>query len=100
MSPAFRVLARFRGLRGTALDIFGLSAERRMERALIGEFEETIEQILTALAAEKIADAVAIVAAYMDIRGYGLVKEQAAAEVRGRVERDLSAWLNPVSKAA
>jgi indolepyruvate ferredoxin oxidoreductase len=100
MIPAFRVLARFRGLRGTALDVFGLSAERRMERELIGEFEETIEQILAALAAEKIAGAVAIVAAYMDIRGYGLVKEQAAAEVRGRVERDLGAWLNPVSKAA
>ncbi len=100
MIPAFRVLARMRGLRGTALDIFGLSAERRMERALIGEFEETVEQLLSALEAAKITDAAAIAAAYMDIRGYGLVKELAAAEVRGRVERDLSAWLNPVSKAA
>ena len=100
MIPAFRVLARLRGLRGTALDVFGVSAERRMERALIGEFEQTVEQILTALEPKRIADAVAIASAYMDIRGYGPVKEQAAAEVRERVEQGLSAWLNPVSKAA
>jgi len=100
MIPAFRVLARMRGLRGTALDVFSLSAERRMERALIGEFEDTIEQLLAALAPEMIADATAIAAAYMDIRGYGLVKEQAAAEVRDRVARGLGALLNPVSKAA
>ena len=71
-----------------------------MERALIGEFEQTVEQLLTALEPEKIADAVAIAAAYMDIRGYGLVKELAAAKVRERVEQGLSALLNPVSKAA
>ncbi len=100
MIPAFRVLARMRGLRGTALDVFGLSAERRMERALIGEFEETVEQLLTALGPKNIADAAAIAAAYMDIRGYGLVKEQAATEVRDRVAKGLSALLDPVSKAA
>ena len=47
-----------------------------------------------------IADATAIAAAYMDIRGYGLVKEQAATEVRDRVAQGLSALLDPVSKAA
>ena len=71
-----------------------------MERSLIGEFEETVAQLLTALEPEMIADATAIAAAYMDIRGYGLVKEQAATEVRDRVAQGLSALLDPVSKAA
>ena len=100
MIPAFRVLAKFRGLRGTALDLFGLTAERRMERELIGEFEDLVNQILSALNKDSHAAATEIAAAFMDIRGYGLVKIQAAKDVRTRVENLLNAYLNPVSKAA
>jgi indolepyruvate ferredoxin oxidoreductase len=42
MMKAFGVLAKFKGLRGTALDVFGYTAERKMERALIGEYRETV----------------------------------------------------------
>ena len=85
MVPAFRLLAKMRGLRGTRLDLFGLTADRRLERALIGEFEQTVETLLSVLDKENIGDAETVVRLYMDIRGYGPVKEQAADEVRGKI---------------
>jgi indolepyruvate ferredoxin oxidoreductase len=100
MVPVFRILARLRGLRGTSFDLFGMTAERRMERALIGEFETTVDELLSDLNTGNITDAMNIISAYMDIRGYGPVKEQAASEVRARVEKQLGEYLNPVSKAA
>jgi indolepyruvate ferredoxin oxidoreductase len=98
--PAFKLLARLRGLRGTAFDIFGMTAERRAERALIGEFETTVDELLSNLDSDKLAEAAAIAAAYMNIRGYGPVKLQAIDEVRLQVEKLLGDYLNPVSKAA
>ena len=71
-----------------------------MERELIGEFEAIVDQILSSLHKESLAQATEIAAAFMDIRGYGLVKMQAAKEVRERLEKLLNAYLNPVSKAA
>ena len=85
MIPAFRLLAGLRGLRGSKLDLFGYTAERRMERALIGEFEETITSLLSVLHKENLGDAVTVVRLYMDIRGYGPVKEQAVTDVRAKV---------------
>ncbi len=98
--PAFRVLARLRGLRGTAFDIFGRTAERRAERALIGEFEATVNELLSHLGPDNLAEAATIAAAYMDIRGYGPVKLQAIDEVRLQLEKLLGDYRNPVSKAA
>ena len=46
MLTAFRVLAKLKGLRGTPLDMFGRTEERRTERALIGEYRASIEQVL------------------------------------------------------
>jgi indolepyruvate ferredoxin oxidoreductase len=85
MIPAFRLLAGLRGLRGSKLDLFGYTADRRIERALIVEFEETVSRLLSALNKENIDDATAIVQLYMDIRGYGPVKEQAVKDVRDKV---------------
>jgi indolepyruvate ferredoxin oxidoreductase len=85
MMPAFRLLAGLRGLRGSKLDLFGYTGERRMERALITEFEETLSRLLSALNKDNIGDAIAIVQLYMDIRGYGPVKEQAAKDVRDKI---------------
>ncbi|HEY1148228.1 MAG TPA: indolepyruvate ferredoxin oxidoreductase family protein, partial [Pseudoduganella sp.] len=76
MMKAFGVLAKFKGLRGTALDIFGYTAERKMERALIGEYRDTIAALLPKLTAENHATAVAIARIPEDIRGYGHVKER------------------------
>ena len=74
--PVFRVLAKFKVLRGTALDPFGYSAHRKLERELVGEYRATIESLLVELTAENYALAVEIASLPEQIRGYGSVKEQ------------------------
>ncbi|RZT05892.1 indolepyruvate ferredoxin oxidoreductase [Duganella sp. CF402] len=76
MLKAFGVLAKFKGLRGTALDVFGYTEERKMERALIGEYRQTISSLLPKLTADNLPQAVAIASIPEDIRGYGHVKER------------------------
>ena len=73
---AFRILAKLRFLRGTALDVFGHTRERRMERQLIKDYEAAMEQILRKLNAENHALAVRIAAIPEEIRGFGHVKER------------------------
>jgi indolepyruvate ferredoxin oxidoreductase len=80
-----RLLARMRGLRGTPFDPFGWTAERRMERALIEEFEDLVGDVLTRLNPDNLGDAAELIGLYMDIRGYGRVKEQAVGEVRAKI---------------
>ena len=82
MRPAFALLAGMKGLRGTALDPFGHSAERRMERDLIDWYIGLI-----ALAARKSdrTTALSLLRAPMGIRGYGPVKEAAARRVKAEV---------------
>ena len=74
MGTAFRILARLRWLRGTWLDVFGYTAERRMERRLIAEYEATIETLLAGLSPERFALAVEIAALPQKMRGFGHVK--------------------------
>ncbi|MEX2311152.1 MAG: DUF6537 domain-containing protein, partial [Rhodospirillales bacterium] len=58
MLSAFRIMARFKGLRGTPFDLFGYSAERRMERQLIADYETQLAEIAKNLSAENHAAAV------------------------------------------
>ena len=81
----FRILARLRRLRGTPFDIFGYSHDRRVERALIAEFEGNVDRMLADLTADNRGAMRDMVAAYMDIRGYGPVKDQAVADVSERI---------------
>jgi indolepyruvate ferredoxin oxidoreductase len=73
---AMNLLARFKFLRGTALDPFGKTAERKMERRLIVEYEQTIEELLPALSKKNHALAVEIARIPEQIRGYDLVKQK------------------------
>jgi indolepyruvate ferredoxin oxidoreductase len=98
--PLFRLLARLRSLRGTKLDVFGMTRERKMERALIGEFETQVSQIINCLTAENYGLAVEIVNEYLEIRGYGPVKEKAAEESRARIETKLAGFLQVFQRAA
>jgi indolepyruvate ferredoxin oxidoreductase len=82
-----KLLARMKVLRNTPFDIFGYTAERRTERALIGWYEEQIDTILSRLDARSFNDLLAIAKAPMDIRGYGPVKEAAIHKVKAEVER-------------
>ena len=76
MRRAFGLLARMKFLRGSALDIFGYSAERRTERELIRQYKETISMLLPRLTPENLAKAAAVASIPEDIRGFGHVKEK------------------------
>ena len=76
MMRAFGVLAKLRRFRGTALDPFGKTAERRMERALIGEYETLIAELVGALAPHNHSLAVELAQVPEHIRGYGHVKDR------------------------
>jgi indolepyruvate ferredoxin oxidoreductase len=76
MMRVFGLLAKFKGLRGTALDIFGRTEERHGERALIAEYAATVEQLLAGLTPAKHALAVEIASIPELIRGYGHVKQR------------------------
>jgi indolepyruvate ferredoxin oxidoreductase len=99
MLPVFRVLASLRGLRGTVFDVFGYTAERRMERELIIEFEQLLEKLLPALDRD-VHSATEIVRLYMAIRGYGPVKEESAEKVRRQVAEKLANFSSASSAAA
>nr|WP_193177217.1 indolepyruvate ferredoxin oxidoreductase family protein [Oricola nitratireducens] len=97
MQAPMRVLAKLKFLRGTAFDPFAYTAERRMERDLIGWYEALITRMEEALPRTGADALLPIAGAAMDIRGYGPVKEKAIAEVKARVD-DLLAGLDaPVS---
>jgi indolepyruvate ferredoxin oxidoreductase len=76
MLSAFGVLARFRFLRGTVLDPFGYTAERRRERGLIAAYNGLLGEISAALGAHNHGVAVALASVPEKIRGYGHVKER------------------------
>ncbi len=84
MMTAFDVLRRFRWLRGTPLDPFGYTAERRMERALITEYERDMDTVLAGLTPANRDIALELAALPLEIRGFGPVKTQAAAVAAGR----------------
>jgi indolepyruvate ferredoxin oxidoreductase len=83
----FRVLARLKRLRGTSFDVFGYTAERRTERALIAWYEGLIEDILGRLDGGRFDDLLALAKVPMEIRGFGPVKEAAIRKARAEVER-------------
>jgi indolepyruvate ferredoxin oxidoreductase len=84
MMPVFRVLAGLRGLRGTAFDIFRHSPDRKLERELIASYEKDVATVLGALSPATLETAVELLSLPDRIRGYGPVKEKAAADVRAR----------------
>jgi len=100
MLPVFRVLASLRGLRGTPFDLFGRTAERRMERTLITEFEQLIDELLPALREDRLQDATSLIELYKNIRGFGPVKEASVDQVRQEVAQGLQTLVSVSSEAA
>ena len=82
--PAMDLLARFKGLRGTALDPFGRNPERRMERALIAEYEADMDEVLAGLGPATLPSAIALAELPLAIRGFGPVKAENAAKAAQR----------------
>ncbi|MEL6644615.1 MAG: indolepyruvate ferredoxin oxidoreductase family protein [Pseudomonadota bacterium] len=95
----YRVLARLKGLRGTPFDPFGYTAERRMERRLIRQYEKDMKVVLAS--AETNPDAaVALAELPLQIRGFGPVKEANAKAAAKRREELLHALTTPATAPA
>src|SRR5207302_11456916 len=80
---AFGILTRFKFLRGTAFDPFGYTSERRMERALPGEYSAMIFRHLDSKAPLDLPGLVTLAKAADLARGYGHIKEANVARYRG-----------------
>ncbi len=91
---------KLRFLRGTALDPFGHTAERKRERALIGDYRDLLQKLLPALTADNHAIAVALARLPEKIRGYGHVKEANLAVVAVEQRKLLDAFNAPPSPHA
>ncbi|MBS0315942.1 MAG: indolepyruvate ferredoxin oxidoreductase family protein [Proteobacteria bacterium] len=92
MMPAMKWLARGKRLRGTRFDPFGRSGERRMERGLIAQFEQRLDELLQDLAAGNQLLAAQIAAIPLSIRGYGHVKLANASIAKAREAELLHRW--------
>jgi indolepyruvate ferredoxin oxidoreductase len=84
MMTAFRILAKMRGLRGTAFDIFGQTADRKLERDLITGYEKDVATVLGLLSPLTLDTAIEILSLPDRIRGYGPVKEKAVQDAKAR----------------
>ncbi|HWH49105.1 MAG TPA: DUF6537 domain-containing protein, partial [Burkholderiales bacterium] len=97
---AFELLTRFKFLRGTSFDPFGYTAERRMERALPGEYSAMILRHLDKAKPQDWPRLVALAKCAELVRGYGHVKEANVAKFRGECARLEAAIGQPVAQAA
>ncbi|HJU31904.1 MAG TPA: indolepyruvate ferredoxin oxidoreductase family protein [Hyphomicrobiaceae bacterium] len=76
MLPVFRLLAKGKGLRGTRWDVFGYTAERKLERQMIADYEKLLDEIVQRLSPMTHAKAVALASAAMEVKGFGHIKER------------------------
>ena len=90
LEKPLRVMAKLKFLRGTFADPFGYTAERRMERDLIDQYEKDMDEVLP-LMSEGTRDAIVALAALpLQIRGFGPVKQAAEAKAAKRREELLA----------
>ena len=95
MLPAFKVLAKLKVLRGTTLDLFGYTKERKVERALIGEYEALVDELLLGLTPANHALAARLASVPEDIRGYGHVKDAHLEKAKRKQAELLHQWRTP-----
>ena len=88
MLPVFKIMKRFKGLRGTRFDVFGYTEERKTERALRDTYIENASRLARDLTEGNHELAIAIARIPDEIRGYGHVKEKAMTEMAA-IESDL-----------
>ena len=100
MMGAFKVLARLRGLRGGAFDIFGYQTERRAERQLIVDYETLVRDLSAKLDGDNHGIAVELASVPGMIRGYGHVKAAAIEKAKAKEAELRAAFAQPASRAA
>ena len=89
--PILRILSRGKVLRGTRWDPFGYTAERQTERALISDYERSMEQIMKFLSASTYEAAVQLAGIPEMIRGFGPVKSESVDRARARARELMNA---------
>ncbi|MFZ3139915.1 indolepyruvate ferredoxin oxidoreductase family protein [Polaromonas sp.] len=97
MLTGFKLLAKLKGLRGTPLDVFGRTGERREERALIAEYRASLDEVLAGLTPQNHAAAVEIARIPELIKGYGHVKARHLATARQQWTALMQAFRQPVA---
>lgn len=100
MLHAFRVLAKLKRLRGTPFDIFGRTAERRMERRLIAQYEAGVEELIERLQPGTLDLAVRIASLPDRMRGFGHVKEEAVRKAEAEKAALMAQLRKPALAAA
>jgi indolepyruvate ferredoxin oxidoreductase len=93
MWHAFRLLAWLKFLRGSPLDVFGRTEERRMERRLIAEYEASVSALLPQLGEDNLKQAIELASLPEQIRGFGHVKLDSVRKAKARW-RELEAALH------
>jgi indolepyruvate ferredoxin oxidoreductase len=94
MMKGFRLLAAMKGVRGTAFDLFGYTAERRMERQLLAQYEADLDLVAKSLAPAGVDAAIALASVPALIRGYGHVRQASAEKAAGERKRLLERLSN------
>ncbi len=97
MLPVFGLLAKLRGLRGTAFDIFGYSDERRMERRLIEEYTGLMREVADSLSVDKHELALRLAETPQLIKGYGHVKARNVETAQAQQASLLAEFRNPLA---
>jgi indolepyruvate ferredoxin oxidoreductase len=92
LDAAFPMLAKLKGLRGTPLDIFGYTAERKMERGLIRDYEAGVAKLVGGLSAERLPLSVQIASIPEAIRGFGHIKEASVKPAKAEEARLWKQW--------
>ncbi|MGB7317372.1 MAG: indolepyruvate ferredoxin oxidoreductase family protein [Planktotalea sp.] len=90
MLKGFKLLAKMKRLRGTPFDPFGRTAERKMERALIRQYEADMKEVLGAVTPATLEPIIALAELPLSIRGFGPVKEANERKASKRREELLS----------
>ncbi len=92
-----RVVAGLKRLRGTALDPFARTAERKMERRLLAEYETLLDELVERLDADNHATAVELARIPAQIRGFGHVKEANVQRAKAAEAALLERWRSPAA---
>lgn len=90
MLGPLKLLSKLKVLRATPLDIFSYSSERRMERALIKQYERDFKEITPLINAQTRDAVIALARLPLDIRGFGPVLKESEAKAAKRREELLS----------
>ena len=96
--PVLRLLAKLRGLRGTKLDPFGYTADRRLERELLARYERLVERLVAELDERRFDVALELARLPADVRGYGPIKKAAAERAAEREKKLIETWEAPPAR--